>query len=119
MSYIRGPNYIWRDDERVHIWVADGHDEWQESGWAEEFQRQVPQPQPEYGAPSGVGLRQDVADLYVVMRFAELVQEKRAGEIIEHAVKTYAGNGGCLALVQLAPVLLRSVDESSPHEGGH
>lgn len=40
--------------------------------------------------PSGVGLDQAVADLYVVMRFAELVQ-RRVREIVERAVSEYGG----------------------------
>jgi hypothetical protein len=23
MSYMRGPCYVWRDDERVHVWADD------------------------------------------------------------------------------------------------
>lgn len=113
MAYIRGATYIWHDDERVHIWAADGRDEWQDSGWAEAVQSQRRGEQPMGAAPSGVGLSQDVADLYVVMRFAELVQQKRVGETVERAISTYRGNGGCLALLQLAPILLRTADEAS------
>lgn len=72
MAYIRGRNYIWRDDERVHIWAAEGDDGWKESAWAEEVQ---PVGTPAEAAPSGVGIRQEVADLYVVMRLAQLIQE--------------------------------------------
>jgi hypothetical protein len=57
-----------------------------------------------------VAVRQDVADLDVVMRFAELIQQRRVREIVERAISDYGDNGGCLALRAFAPALLRSVD---------
>jgi hypothetical protein len=109
MAYIRGADYIWHDDERVHVWVADGLDNWQDSGWIEDIKSQSPQRAADTG-PSGVALSQDVADLYVVMRFAQLLKQRRVREMIERAVNEYGGNGGCLALKELAPNLLHSLD---------
>jgi hypothetical protein len=109
MAYIRGANYIWHDDDRVHFWAADGLDNWQESGWIEEVQSKTTEGN-EVG-PSGVALNQAVADLYVVMRFAKLVQQRRVREIAEHAVREYGRNGGCLALGALAPSLIRCVED--------
>jgi hypothetical protein len=108
MAYIRGANYIWHDEDRVHFWAADGLDNWQESSWIEGVQ-----PTTKSGdevGPSGVGLDHAVADLYVVMRFAELVQQRRVREIAERAVSEYGRNGGCLALRALAPNLIRTVE---------
>jgi hypothetical protein len=110
MAYIRGANYIWHDDERVHVWVADGLDNWQDSGWIEDVQSQSPGRAADTG-PSGVALSQDAADLYVVMRFAELVKQRRVREMVERAISAYGGNGGCLALHELAPALLHSVEK--------
>ena len=45
------------------------------------------------------------------MRFAELVQQHRVRDIVERAVSTYGANSGCLALRELAPDLLRSVED--------
>lgn len=28
MSYMQGPCYVWRDDERVHVWADDGYNGW-------------------------------------------------------------------------------------------
>ena len=115
MAYIRGANYIWHDDERVHFWAADGLDNWRDSGWIEDVQ--APETaRPTAGGPSGVALSQDVTDLYVVMRFAELIQQRRVREIVERALADYGGNGGCLALRELARPLLRAVD--NPPRGG-
>jgi hypothetical protein len=111
--YIRGANYIWHDDDRVHVWAADGLHNWQDSGWIEDVQSQQPA-RPVDTGPSGVAVNQDVADLYVVMRFAELVRQRRVREIVERAVSSYGNNGGCLALRELAPALLRSVDNLAP-----
>ena len=110
MAYIRGANYIWRDDDRVHFWAADGLDNWQESGWIEDVRSKATDAGDEAG-PSGVALNQSVTDLYVVMRFAELVQQRRVREIAERAVSEYGRNGGCLALLALAPSLIRSVED--------
>ena len=44
------------------------------------------------------------------MRFAELMKQRRAREIVERAISDYGGNGGCLVLREFAPALLRSVD---------
>jgi len=65
---------------------------------------------PADGGPSGVAISQDVADLYVVMRVAELLKQGRVREIIERAISDDGGNGRCLILRKLAPALLRSVD---------
>jgi hypothetical protein len=108
MAYIRGANYIWHDADRVHFWAADGLDNWQESGWIEDVQSKTADRGDEVG-PSGVGVDQAVADLYVVMRFAELAQQRRVREIAERAVSEYGSNGGCLALQALAPSLIHSV----------
>jgi hypothetical protein len=116
MAYIRGANYIWHDDERVHVWVADGFDNWQDSGWIEDVQSQTPARAADTG-PSGVALSQDVADLYVVMRFAELLKQRRVRELVERAVTAYGSNGGCLALQELAPNLLHSLDRLTVGDG--
>ena len=34
MSYVRDDNYIWSDGERLHIWVVDGYDGWDQAVWA-------------------------------------------------------------------------------------
>lgn len=109
MAYIRGANYIWDDGERLHVWAADGFDHWQDSVWLDGVRSEGPEREDE-ARPSGVALRQDMADLYVVMRFAELVRQCRVREIVERAVITHGANGGCLALCGLAPELLRSVE---------
>jgi hypothetical protein len=45
------------------------------------------------------------------MRLAEPVAEQRIGAVVEAAVATFGGNGGCLALQHLAAAL---VDELEP-----
>lgn len=106
MSYMRGPCYVWRDDECVHIWAENGYDGWDDSGWAEGRKpSQIPESAERAGA-SGVGIRQEVADAYVVMRLAELVCEQRIGPVVESAVADFSGNGGCLALRELAAALV-------------
>ena len=89
----------------------DGLDNWQESGWIEDVQSKTTEGGDEEVGPSGVALNQAVADLYVVMRFAELVQQRRVREIAERAVSEYGRNGGCLALRAIAPSLIRSVED--------
>lgn len=67
MSYMRGPCYIWRDDTRVHVWAEDGYDGWDESSWAEGAGRPHRFPVWRSDSASGVGIRQEIADTYVVM----------------------------------------------------
>ena len=109
MSYMRGPSYIWRDDSHVHIWADDGYDGWVEAGWSDGRKHSLPE-SASYGEASGVGVRQEIADAYVVMRVAELVCEQRIGAMIESAVTKFAGNGGCLALQKLAAALVSSLE---------
>jgi len=110
MSYMRGPCYIWQDDTRVHLWAEDGYDGWDETSWAEGRKRsQVPY-SALHGAASGVGIRQEVADGYVVMRLAELVCDQRIGVVIESALANFGGNGGCLALQKLAATLVAALE---------
>jgi hypothetical protein len=109
MSYMRGPSYIWRDDNHVHIWADHGYDGWAEANWSDGRKHSVPDSAP-YGEASGVGIRQETADAYVVMRLAELVCEQRVGAVVESAVANFGGNGGCLALQRLAAALVKSLD---------
>jgi hypothetical protein len=110
VSYMRGACYIWRDDERVHVWAEDGDDGWHDSGWAEGPKHAPLLPSAQHGGASGVGLRQEIADAYVVMRLAELVAEQRIGAVVEAAVVTFGGNGGCLALQKLAAALVGTLE---------
>ena len=116
MSYMRGSCYVWRDDHVVHVWAGDGYDGWDDTGWAENQKHpQTPESRP-HGGPSGVGIPQDIADAYVVMRLAELVCEQRTRAVIEAAVANCGGNGGCLALEKLASALVGTLEpiESDP-----
>jgi hypothetical protein len=109
MSYMRGSCYVWRDDICVHVWAEDGYDGWDDASWAEGRNASRAPGSPIDGA-SGVGVRQEIADAYVVMRLAELVCEQRIGAVVESAVANYSGNGGCLALQILSAVLVRQLE---------
>jgi hypothetical protein len=109
MSYTRGASYIWRDDHQVHIWAEDGYDGWNEASWSEGRNHPVPE-DGSHGEASGVGVRQEIADAYVVMRLAELVCEQRIGAVVESAVTQFGGNGGCLALEKLAASLVTQLE---------
>lgn len=95
MAYLRGNTYIWSDGRRMHVWVADGDDGWKESGWAEGLT----------SSGSGVAITQDAMDEYVMMRFAELIQEGAACTAAERAIGAHHGNGGCMALETSWPVI--------------
>ena len=106
MSYMRGTCYIWRDDTRVHIWAEDGYDRWDDTSWAEGRKHGPTSDPPQAGGASGVGIRQEIANAYVVMRLAELVAEQRIDAVVEFAVANLSGNGGCLALQKLRAALV-------------
>jgi hypothetical protein len=107
MSYTRGDTYIWPSGDRVHLWVADGDDGWAESVWNEG------RPHPR---ASGVGVPQEVMDEFVVMRFAQLLRARQVGSAVDRALAKHAGNGGCVALEQIAETL-KAIPPPPPGEG--
>lgn len=84
MAYLRGDQYVWDDGERLHIWVADGYDGWDESGWAvdEDGQRRS-----DAMNASGVSIPMEIMDEYVVMRLAQLLREGKLHETIAPAIE--------------------------------
>ena len=99
MAYLRGDNYVWAgDDDRVHIWVADGEDDWAESGWACDTDGKR---HPGLEQAAGVSVPQAVIDLYVVMRFAELVESGELAATIDRALREQP-NFGSEALAERA-----------------
>ncbi len=97
MSYNRGDNYIWSDGERLHIWVADGYDGWDEALWAidESDKRRE-----DRVTASGVSIPEAIMDEFVMMRLAQMVAEGLVDDAIDRAVAHSSGNFGCDALVK-------------------
>jgi hypothetical protein len=108
MSYMRGDIYIWADGTHVHFWARDGYDGWDEAGWHEPTQT---------AQASGVALPQTVADEYVVMRMAQMLDEGCVIIAIEHALEKFSGNGGCHALAEHAEVLREAARKVGPKPG--
>lgn len=108
MSYIRGDYYLWRDDSRVHIWASDGYDDWDDSVWNESSGEATAETH-----PSGVAVPFEVADEFVVMRIAELIEARQLTQVVTRAMEKWKGNGGCYALVRLADRLKQL--ESEPN----
>ena len=106
MSYMRGDYYLWSDGERLHLWAADGYDGWDDSIWAQggRSNRKTADKR-----ASGVALPLDVVDELVVMRLAQIVDERRFAGAIERAVAQYGGNGGCISLAEKAADLKASL----------
>lgn len=96
MSYMRGNNYLWSDGDNMHLWVADGYDGWDESGW-----NTGPNDEPrDFGLgaeskPSGVKISEKVLNEFVMMRLAEIIHEGRVEETIDRAIK-HGDFGGML-----------------------
>ena|SRR5207302_7815616 len=109
MSYMRGDNYIWSDGGRLHIWVADGYDGWDEALWAIDASEKR---QEDRVNASGVGILEEVMDEFVMMRLAQMLEEGLVDGAIARAVARSSGNFGCEALVkkreQLQAVLRRT-----------
>src|SRR5687767_4556891 len=97
MAYLRGDHYIWSDGERLHIWVFNGADHWEDSGWAAELDGKR---RGDRQAASGTSIPQPVIDDYVVMRLAELMDEGRVSQTIERALQH--GNFGGESLKERA-----------------
>src|SRR5262249_28112910 len=91
-SYMRGANYLWRgEDGRLHLWIDEGFDPWEETGWAE---GKTIDPRP----AAGVAIQQEIMDEYVMMRVAELIETGAASDAIGRALAKFDRNFGCLAL---------------------
>jgi hypothetical protein len=108
MSYMRGDTYIWHDGENLHLWSADGTDGWDQSVWYTGVTGKEPrddrQGYVEVKA-SGVMLPESVLDEFVLMRLAEMLQQRKAREAVNRAISKLSGNGGCLALNMYAEQL--------------
>ncbi len=104
MSYMRFPTYIWHDHQRVHFWVPDGADAWEESGWGHAMRESPDLGGAPDAGPGGVGVPQEIVDAFVMMRVAELVQEGLVESAIDRALGQ-AGNVGSLALVEHADAI--------------
>src|SRR5688500_3965164 len=114
MSYMRGTHYLWRDDGQVHLWAAAGYDRWDQSAWALGHGVDTDAaPERGYPSPSGVALPQAVADEYVLLRLAELVESGAAVATLDRALERHGGNGGARALGDLAPLLRRALSDVS------
>ena len=98
MAYMRGDYYLWSDgasdDAWLHIWVREGYDYWDISGWA---CREGPDENPTRGKDfenaSGTRIPLRVIDDFVFMRLAQLIHEGRAEEAIDRALPNVRGSG--------------------------
>ncbi len=106
MSYMRGDNYIWSDGERLHIWVADGYDGWDEAIWAIDESEKRHENRMNAG---GVGILEQVMDEFVVMRLAQMIEKGLVEDAIERAVARGGGNFGCEALAKNRAVLVAAL----------
>ena len=108
VSYMRFPTYIWNDHQRVHFWIPDGADEWEESGWGYAMRERTPDANTTDARPAGVGVPQEIVDAFVMMRVAELVRDGLVGPAIDCALE-HAGNGGSMALVEHAVAIRQAL----------
>jgi len=95
MSYIRGDHYIWADDSNVHFWARDGYDNWDNSVWNQGGDERNSE-----SHPSGVALSFEVADEFVVMRIAQLIEARQLTKVATRTLEKWKGNGGCRALIE-------------------
>jgi hypothetical protein len=97
MSYMRGNNYLWSDGEYMHLWVADGYDGWDESGWNTGANGKPR----DFGLgedrkPSGIKIPEKVLDEFVMMRLAQMLHEGVIEDTIDRAIQH--GNFGGMML---------------------
>ncbi len=117
MSYMVGRQYVWVDANSIHIWSAEGYDGWDESSWSKGFEAPTDRRSSAFGRPSGVSVRQKVADEYVAMRMAELVATGELNAAMDRAVANHGGNSGCQALVKHATSLRAALSQLAPKPG--
>ena len=111
MSYMHGRIYLWADDSHVHIWSAEGYDGWDESTWVKEFEAPNDRRSAAFGRPSGVSVRQKVADEYVAMRLAELVATGQFAAVMDRALANHREHPGCQALAKQASFLQSALEQ--------
>ena len=104
MAYIRGDHYIWSDGERLHVWMFDGADGWEESGWATDLDGRRGANR---ATASGTSIPQSVMDEYVMMRVVELVDEGLIGGTIQRALRH--GNFGGQSLAKRAESIVNAL----------
>jgi hypothetical protein len=112
-----GRQYVWTDDTHVHFWSAEGYDGWDESSWVQQFESPSGRRSAAFGRPSGVSLRQKVADEYVIMRMAELVSTGEIGATIDRALAEHRSQKGCQALAAQASFLRKVLGSPGPSQG--
>ncbi len=85
MAYFRGDDYIWSDGESLHLWSRDGAD-----GWETRYEDENEQRLPGWENASGVAIREEIINQFVMMRLARLLVEETAKDIeniIDQAVQ--------------------------------
>ena len=117
MPYMLGRQYVWVDDTHIHIWSAEGFDGWDESSWAQGFEVPTDRRSAAFGRPSGVSVRQKVADEYVAMRMAELVATGELSAAMDRALASHGENSGCQALVEHGSSLRAALSRLAPKPG--
>jgi hypothetical protein len=101
MAYMRGDYYLWtdsgEDDGRLHIWVREGYDYWDISGWAcREGPDESPTRGKDFENASGTCIPMRIIDDFVMMRLAQLIYEGRVEDVIDRALPNarWSGNIG-------------------------
>ena len=102
MAYMRGNYYLWSDGDNLHIWMADGYDSWDEAGWA--LEKDDKRSADRLNA-LGVSIPEKVMDAFVMMRFAQMIDEGIVDKAIDRAVGEYGGNIGSMILTKNAEKL--------------
>ena len=100
MAYMRGDYYFWDDKSGLHLWAKDGYDSWDKAGWHEidETAEGKPIITPEHlvngeNTASGVSIRQEIMDEYVMMHLAQMVHEGTVEAAIDRCTDP-DGRGG-------------------------
>lgn len=111
MAYMRGDYYLWSDDtNQLHIWVADGYDGWDDTGWCcgEDGNRSKG-----FEKAGGVCIPENVMDEFVLMRLAELIQDGKVTETIERFLGSegHKGNFGGALLEKNVDALKQALSE--------
>jgi hypothetical protein len=101
MSYMRGHFCLWSDGERLHLWAVDGYDGWDDSIWAEGVRSDR---ETAGERTSGVALPMDVVDELVVMRLAEIIDEKRLVDAIDRPSHATVATAAASLLLRRRPI---------------
>ena len=114
MAYMRGDIYIWagetwNGEQGFHIWVKDGADGWENTGWCRTSGENEDDDEDirleGFENASGTSISVEALDAFVMMRLAQIIYEGKVDEAIDNALGQFGSNTDAQMLKKNAALL--------------